>query len=238
MKKDTQIALSEKRSIMKKIDFSNSKVKKIFSGKGFYIAICLCLVAVMTVGYISYKQTVNDIKGKAPSITVPKADASSKWDFANANKNKTSENATDVNAKENQLLIMPVNGDIVKAFSYPQPVLSETTKIWQTHNGTDIKGAVGDPIKSISTGTVKSVKDDVLLGTTITIDHGNGLVAKYCNLNTTLSVKEGDTVSAGTVIGSIGETAESEKSLPSHLHLEVKDNGNFIDPVDLLRPGK
>lgn len=238
MKKDTQIALSEKWSIMKKIDFSNSKVKKVFSGKGFYIAICLCLVAVMTVGFISYKKTVNDIKGKTPSITVPKADASSKWDFANTNKDKTSETATDVNAKENQLLIMPVNGDIVKAFSYPQPVLSETTKIWQTHNGTDIKGALGDPVKSISNGTVKSIKDDVLLGTTVTIDHGNGLVAKYCNLNTTLSVKEGDTVSAGTVIGSIGETAESEKALPSHLHLEIKENGKYIDPVDLLRPGK
>jgi murein DD-endopeptidase MepM/ murein hydrolase activator NlpD len=224
---------------MKKINFSNSKVKKIFSGKGFYVALCLCMVTVITVGFISYKQTVNKIKNQSPSISLPKNDSSSKWDFANTNKDQNSKAVEDVNADKNEpIMVVPVNGDIIKPFSYPEPVLSETTKIWQTHNGTDIKGEIGDPVKSISNGTVKSIKDDVLLGTTVTIDHGNGIVAKYCNLGTTLTVKEGDTVSAGTVIGSIGDTAESEKALGPHLHLEIKQNNQYIDPVDLIQIGK
>ena len=77
-----------------------------------------------------------------------------------------------------------------------------------------------------------------MLGTCVTIDHGNGIVARYCNLNKTLTVKEGDIVSAGTVLGAIGDSAVSELSDPSHLHFEITENGKFIDPISLINPGK
>lgn len=223
---------------MKKIDFSNSKVKKILSGKGFYIAVCFSLVAIFAAGFIAYKQTVNKI-GKAPSISAPSTTPTTSWDFKNANTPQTSvPKEANESVADQQLMIMPLSGDVINPFSNGLPVKSTTTGIWQTHNGVDLKSDLGTHVKSISNGTVKEIKEDTLLGTCVTIDHGNGIVARYCNLNKSLTVKEGDAVSAGTVIGAVGDTAVSEQSDPAHLHLEVLNNSKFVDPINLINPGK
>ncbi len=218
---------------MKKIDFSNSKVKKLFTGKGFYVALCVCLVAVMAIGYLSYRSTVDEITDtlpNPPSISQSSSDTDSDAD-------KTTDGDVTVDGPKEQLRIMPINGDVINPFTYPHPTKIDSTNMWRTHNGVDIKASLGDPVKSIATGTVSSVKDDAKLGVTVVIDHGNGMVASYSNLNKTLSVKEGDSVSAGTVIGSIGNTSMTETST-THLHLEVKVNNELVDPIELLQPSK
>lgn len=224
---------------MKKINFSSSKVKRIFSGKGFYIALCFSLIAVVAAGFVAYNQTLDKI-GKTPPISIPETSSTPSWDFENANASQTSVPKEDVEdtKTEPQLMVMPLNGDIINPFSNGLPVKSTTTGIWQTHNGVDIKGDLGAQVKSMSNGTVKKIEEDALLGSCITIDHGNGIVARYCNLNKTLTVKEGDSVSAGTVLGAVGDTAVSELMDPSHLHFEVMKNDKFIDPIDLINPGK
>ena len=54
------------------------------------------------------------------------------------------------------------------------------------------------------------------------------------NLEQIPTVYEGDTVSAGDVIGSVGETAKCESAQDSHLHLSAKLNGESVNPVDYL----
>lgn len=217
---------------MKKIDFSNSKVKKLLTGKGFYVALCICIVAIMAVVYISYRATLDNLT-KTPSVQ-PRANASSDAG-TDANVSKTDDNIT-VDKPEEQLRIMPLNGDVLKPFSDKQP-LKSTTKMWATHPGVDIKAMLGDPVKSIATGTVKSVTDNDKYGVTVEIDHGNGMVARYCNLNATTLVKENDTVAAGTVIGSVGDTSLTETDT-THLHLEIRVNNIPVDPIELLKPSK
>jgi murein DD-endopeptidase MepM/ murein hydrolase activator NlpD len=81
---------------------------------------------------------------------------------------------------------------------------------------------------------VKSVAQDDLMGTTVIIDHGNGLKSIYSNLAATPTVSAGDSVDTGTVIGAVGDTAIAESERVSHLHFEMTKNGTAVDPSEYL----
>ncbi|MDR0984429.1 MAG: M23 family metallopeptidase [Ruminococcus sp.] len=131
-------------------------------------------------------------------------------------------------------LIMPLAGDVVGEFSNGELVKSSTTGAWQTHNGVDISAQPGDPVKAISGGTVIEVTNDALWGVVVSIDHDGGIISRYCGLNKDLSVAVGEKVKQGAELGTVGTTADIEVNEPSHLHLEVKENGRFIDPVGFI----
>lgn len=125
--------------------------------------------------------------------------------------------------------------NILNPFSGTELVKNETTGSWQTHNGTDFEAEIGDEVYAVSNGEVTSVTKDALWGITVTIDHHNGFVSKYCNLSETLSVQEGDTIISGDIIGYVGQTADIESSILPHLHLEITHNGNFTDPLNAIK---
>ncbi|MGN0621170.1 MAG: peptidoglycan DD-metalloendopeptidase family protein [Porcipelethomonas sp.] len=131
-------------------------------------------------------------------------------------------------------LVMPLEGDILNEFSSGELVKSKTTGAWQTHNGIDIKAAAGDAVSAADKGKVSAVDSDPLWGITVTIDHGNGIITRYCNLNEGVTVQVGQEVSSGEEIGAVGETADIESSEESHLHFEVLKNGSFVNPVDMM----
>ena len=133
-----------------------------------------------------------------------------------------------------QAMVRPLNGEVINIFSDGELVKSKTLNVWKTHDGVDIAGAPDEKVKSMTSGTVKSVSEDQLLGVCVVIDHGNGLEGYYCSLSKDVPVAEGQNVSAGTVIGTVGNTAESEVSEASHLHITVKKNGEWIDPIALI----
>lgn len=133
-----------------------------------------------------------------------------------------------------QAMVRPLNGEVINDFSNGELTKSQTLNVWKTHDGVDIAGMLDEKVKSMTSGTVTKVYDDQMMGASIIIDHGNGLEGYYCNLNKDIPVSEGQKVSAGTIIGTIGETAESEISEPPHLHFAVKKNGEWIDPIALI----
>ena len=107
---------------------------------------------------------------------------------------------------------------------------------WKTHDGVDIKADLGEPVKAMNKGTVTKIWDDPLWGNCMTIDHGNGIVGHCYNLSKEMSVKEGDEVNAGEVIGAVGDTAQAEAAELSHLHFGLKKNGQWIDPIEFIDP--
>lgn len=121
-------------------------------------------------------------------------------------------------------------GNILNPFSGSELVKNETTGSWQTHNGVDYAAEVGTDVCAISSGEVTEIGSDPLWGVTVTINHHNGYISKYCGLNTELSIQQGDTVASGTVIGVVGQTADIESAVPPHLHMELRHNGELIDP--------
>ena len=63
------------------------------------------------------------------------------------------------------------------------------------------------------------------------IDHGDGVNGHYYGLAETLNVKAGQEVKMGEIIGQVGDTAEIECKLSSHLHFGITENGSWIDPI-------
>lgn len=120
---------------------------------------------------------------------------------------------------------------ILNPFSDGELVKSETTGTWQTHNGVDLSCETGSEVFAIDTGTVTEISNDALWGYTVTIDHDNGLVSRYCGLDGSVEVREGDTVQSGQKIGVTGNVPDIESALEPHLHLEVRKSGEYVDPT-------
>lgn len=182
------------------------------------------------------KEQTNIAKKTETIVTTAQEPAESAAVTAEAEKDEKSAEA--VNSGEEsisvQAMVRPLNGEVINGFSDGELVKSKTLNVWRTHDGVDISGAQDEKVKSMTNGTVTKVYDDQMWGACVVIDHGNGFEGYYCSLSKDIPVTEGQTVSAGTVIGSVGNTAECEISEDSHLHFGVKKNGEWIDPVALI----
>lgn len=131
-------------------------------------------------------------------------------------------------------VVQPLEGEVVTAFSVDELLYSPTMDDWRIHDGVDIAAQEGDSVVSASAGTVLSVTEDALLGTTVVIDHGNGVEATYASLQEGPMVTAGESVSAGQIIGTVGTTAASEAAQGPHLHFSVTKDGDTMDPNEFL----
>jgi murein DD-endopeptidase MepM/ murein hydrolase activator NlpD len=98
------------------------------------------------------------------------------------------------------------------------------------HAGLDFKGPVGTPILAAAKGKVVLAGFNGGYGNTIEIRHANGLVTRYAHLSG-LNVRRGQMVDRGVQIGRMGSTG---RSTGSHLHFEVRLNGQAINPRKFL----
>ena len=128
----------------------------------------------------------------------------------------------------------PVNGTIIADYSVEALAYSETMGDWRTHDGLDLAVTLGTRVIATAAGTVLAVYQDDFMGTVVEIDPGKGLVSQYASLAEVPTVKVGDTVETGTVIGSVGTTAAAENGRQPHLHFAMYQDGNPGDPHDYL----
>jgi len=141
---------------------------------------------------------------------------------------------TPVVATAPSLIVSPLSGQVVAAFSADTLAYNPTLDDWRTHDGVDIAAAAGTNVLAASAGTVLSVGDDDLLGTTVTLGHAGGYVTTYANLQAEPTVSEGEKVSAGQIIGAVGDTAITETAVGPHLHFSVSKDDQPIDPDEYL----
>lgn len=99
------------------------------------------------------------------------------------------------------------------------------------HLGIDIAAGEGAPIYAADSGIV-TIASGVATGygNVIMIDHGNGFVTLYAHLSQ-FNVKTCQAVTVGQLIGLAGSTGNSSGA---HLHFEVRENGGFINPWNVL----
>jgi murein DD-endopeptidase MepM/ murein hydrolase activator NlpD len=98
------------------------------------------------------------------------------------------------------------------------------------HNGLDFKGPIGTPILAAADGRITHAGSQGGYGNTIEITHANGLVTRYAHLSG-FNVKLGQKVARGAQIARMGSTG---RSTGSHLHFEVRLNGQAINPRKFL----
>ena len=128
---------------------------------------------------------------------------------------------------------MPLLSEVDKPFSGGDMVQSKTMGDWRVHNGVDFRGTVGDQVRAVNNGVVKAVYDDVLWGTVVEIDHGDGLVARYCGLGKGSTAAVGDKVKINDRIGNLG-SVPVESADEVHLHFEMRQDGTAVDPMPIL----
>ena len=135
------------------------------------------------------------------------------------------------------VFISPVSqGTIIKDYTMDTLVYSSTLKQYQVHNGIDFAGEDGAVAVAVYAGTVENITYDVLNGTVVTINHGNGLVTEYASLaDPTVSV--GQVVTQGTTLGSLSTSATSEMNDGVHLHFTVFEGGQVVSPHSYLTDG-
>lgn len=133
-----------------------------------------------------------------------------------------------------QLVVSPLKGSVLAAFSVDQLAYDATMEDWRIHDGMDIAAKPGTSVLAACAGTVAAVEDDPMMGTTVVIDHGDGCLTTYANLQSQPVVKPGEDVSAGQIIGAVGTTAAAESAQPPHLHFAVTQDGDAVDPEVFL----
>jgi len=101
------------------------------------------------------------------------------------------------------------------------------------HKGIDFHAKVGDPVLSVADGVVSFSGVKGGYGNVVDVDHGNGYVTRYAH-NSRLVVKAGDLVRAGQQVARAGSTG---RSTGAHVHFEVWENGNVVNPRKFLGEG-
>jgi murein DD-endopeptidase MepM/ murein hydrolase activator NlpD len=101
----------------------------------------------------------------------------------------------------------------------------------ELHTGIDISGDTGDPVYATADGVIDAAGWNGDYGNMVVINHNDvGFVTRYAHLSA-LSVRPGEHVTRGQVIGLMGSTG---RSTGSHLHYELLVHGQLTNPLSLL----
>lgn len=118
----------------------------------------------------------------------------------------------------------PLIGPITQRFG-------ESLTQYGFHQGLDIDGDTGDPVRAARGGTVTVAgRWDDCGGLQVHVDHGDGSESWYRHLSR-IDVVVGQKVAAGALLGAVGSTG---CSTGSHLHFAIRDHGTFVDPERYL----
>lgn len=111
-------------------------------------------------------------------------------------------------------------------------VTSEFGPRWnREHQGVDLDAGLRDKVFAVEQGVVVKAGNGRGYGKMVRIKHSNGFESVYAHMSR-ISVKEGDRVRKGDVVGKAGNTGTSSGI---HLHFEIIKNGTHVNPLSYLR---
>lgn len=232
----------------------NSKSK--FKGSpAFYIIAACCLLAIGGASWFaaaniakrstdkSYGGAKSDISDFSSAESIGEPIASEPKKAENTEKHissipySSSENGSLVKSepREDNVYCMPIQGEIIKKYNDTELQYSTTYGDMRLHLGIDIACEAGTSVSACGSGKILSVEKSAELGNTVTVEHGNGITAKYASLDD-VKLKTGDKVAVGDIIGTVS-SVPCECADQSHLHFEVYKDGHPASPLDVLRLG-
>lgn len=227
----------------------SGRLDKFFAGKGFYIVLALCVIVIGISAYSLAKggdmptdslnpgmSAAQQTRRPEPSEQLPvSTEAPQPVEAPNEEDVVSAGTLTQDDVWPEQVTWRwPVSGEIERGYSVEALSYDVTMADWRTHDGVDILAQQGEVVVAAGDGEVISVTRDDLYGTTVVIDHGNGIKTTYSNLAETPTVAAGDKVKGGDVIGSVGKTALCEIGQGSHMHFAMSRDGASVDPTAYL----
>lgn len=216
------------------------------SGKGYYIALILCAAAIGITSYVTRPK--HEKEPEKPSLMETDSTAPVRQTEKNVEALATQEPEeigvpapSSVPPAETEAPALktaaPTSSQGTNFYAMENLSYNETTRDWRVHNGVDYPGSEGEPVCAAADGTVVTVREDDLLGTTVVLRHRGGYETTYQCLGAEVSVKPGDTVVLGQTIGCVGTTALTETAIGPHLHFSVSCQGTPMDPEEFLKLG-
>lgn len=116
--------------------------------------------------------------------------------------------------------------------SYHPALGKISQRYWFCHNGWDIANPEGTPVYAVDDGEVKFAGwNEQGYGYMAVVDHGGRYQTLYAHFRESPLVSTGQSVSAGTVIGYMGNTGFSTGP---HLHFEIRHGSDMLDPGPYL----
>lgn len=211
------------------------KILHFLKTKGYYMVLALCVLTVGTISFLTYRVS-------------QKQQAETPLDPGTQDVEKVEDNVTDERAEETPeetpqeptpevkeaVYEAPLSGEVIAHYSPEQPVYSYTLKDWRTHSGIDIAAAAGTNVQNVSEGIVDSIVQDDLMGNMVVVRHTDGKVSRYASLDN-VAVQEGQMVALGDPIGTVGRSMLLECSETDHLHYELWNNDQPVDPSFLFK---
>ncbi len=155
--------------------------------------------------------------------------------YENEQENETKVTQTDKNNtvavmslfSEESSITAPVKGRITSYFGKREDPISGDDSV---HKAIDIAVDEGTNVGAAWDGIVTKTGNDSVSGNYIWMVHKNGCETFYCHLNQVL-VSENSVIRAGETIAFSGNTGYSTGP---HLHFGVKENGEYVDPLNYL----
>ncbi|MBU1626930.1 peptidoglycan DD-metalloendopeptidase family protein [bacterium] len=120
--------------------------------------------------------------------------------------------------------LMPVAGKLTSEFGMREDPITGDIRM---HHGIDIAACEGTPIRAIKDGEVIFSGYRGSYGNVVVIRHAKNYISLYAH-NSSNEVDTGDRVKRGQVIASVGDTG---RSTGPHLHLELRKDGKYEDPI-------
>ena len=125
------------------------------------------------------------------------------------------------------LSIKPINGVITSKYGPRKLKSAQKAKL---HKGIDLSAKLGTEVKASGEGEVLFSGRRNGYGKVVEIDHGEGLMTRYAHLDD-YKVRAGQAISAGTPIGTLGQTGQTTGP---NLHFEVLIEDKPVNPDDVL----
>ena len=173
---------------------------------------------------------------------VPKADSSSGGAASSSGAQSGSGSVREPSALQTESLpasssaapasTQPVSGRVLNAYSGDELVYSSTLGDWRTHNGVDYACAQDAQVCAPAAGKVTAVDTDSRWGSVVCIEDSAGHLWRVCG-TAGPTVQTGDEVSVGQILGRAG-SIPNECAEETHIHLEVLQGEQYLDPAKLL----
>lgn len=203
--------------------------------QGFYIVLCVCVMAI-TLSAV-YTARLRDTlenpvleQGAVLDSAVSKREEQNLEQALIASQTAPPAQQSQAPSQKTVRLARPVAGATLRGFSLSQPSYFKAVRMYAVHTGLDLIVQYGQIVTACEAGTVTSVEECAQMGLCVTVSHQAGLETRYCGLSATPYVRKGDTVRQGQTLGHAGNGVIAEAADEAHLHLEVRKNGDLVDP--------
>lgn len=214
------------------------KVKHFFKRNIYPITVSFCTILILTIVTISAYKSIKGVDDQPvidapanvpmdePVIDTGKVDSGKKDD---KNENQTIKPTT---SSDPIIFDLPfIGATISKNYAEDYHLYDKTTDYWQTHQGLDFACSEGTQIRAVYSGKITKIVNSMMEGTVVYLQISDDLTVVYKGLASNVSVKEGDRVEKGAILGTVVNFL-TEKLEGLHLHLELLKKDNIIDPTE------